>query len=252
MFNDPPEAEDIGTVARKLPPYYVAERVKIAISPSGRCPIARNCYPLPASFTERETISNRKQLEASLEVSASPKAVIKGTTGKGRSTDRIPATIYVKPIFIGSEGRRSFIWDYRLTSVSESHLELSSTHPPSHAATYPLVRDHGLPDNFRIKLDVTYGKKSIVPWAQYPRPGWPGRMKLSDIGWKHMAMTLEATINRDDVDGFQFPTREKKGCPPLAMEIKFNEGNIARQCAPQESKLGSAVTSRLNNKVTSM
>ena len=81
---------------------------------------------------------------------------------------------------------------------------------------------------------------------------WTGKEQcdpINDCGIPiYMVMTLEATIERDQEDYFQFLGRNKKGCA-LEMDLKFNGGKIG-QDQPTELQDGSVI-SRLNNKIIS-
>jgi hypothetical protein len=128
---------------------------------------------------------------------------------------------------IGSASRNVF----KTTSLSQCPLSAASQGP----------------QNFRIKVDVTYRKTRIAQRIVSSLP--PRHRLLKDIGWQHIVMTLEATIERDQEDQFQFPGRNKKGCE-LEMDLKFNGGKSGHG-EPKELRDGS-FKSRLNNKITSV
>lgn len=246
MFTEP-HVDDIGTLPRTLPPHYITERTSITFSPTGKAKVPKNCSPLPVDFTGKRTDSKQKEFQATLQLSANPRATVSGSINNGKSVEHVPATISIVPISIGPGGRKSFYWDYRVAETAESHLELSSTYPPDHKATYIVSTDSPDPQNFRIKVDVTYRKRGITPRIQSNLP--PHLRVLKDVGWQHIVMTLEAIIERDQEDDFQFPGRNKKGCA-LEMDLKFNGGKIG-QGQPTEMQDG-FVKSRLNNKITSV
>jgi hypothetical protein len=241
MFSDP-LVDDIGTLPGRLPPYYVAERISITFSPTGKCCVPRNCYPLHTDFVQKQTISKTTQVDAGIEISLTPKALVTGTVGKGKSIDQIPASMSIIPRHIGPADRRAFLWDYQLTAATETHLELSSTHPPNHKATYPVQRNSDELKNFRIKIDVIYRKRGIASRIQSALPA--SLRFLSDIGWQHIVTTLEAVVEKEDSDFFQFPGKNKKGST-LELDLKFTGGSLGQG---QLTKLTEGnVTTRLNN-----
>jgi len=232
------EDEDLGQ------PLYVSERINITFRPSGKSRVAKNCYPLLPNYAEGNTVIVNKSREGGIEASAHPKATFKAAITKSQIIDQLPITLAIIPRTIGAGSRNAFRWDYDLTSVAQTYLELSSTHPPTHRATYPLDLDEDGPHSFKVKVDVIYGRRGIVPRM---KPGLPLPFRfLTDVGTKQIEMSLEATINKTGVDLFRFPTEDKKGCK-LDMTLEFN-GRKLGQSPPKEMKIRDVVMAKLHSR----
>jgi len=121
-----------------------------------------------------------------------------------------------------------------VTSATETYLELSSSHPPVHHATYPLEIDPENPSNIKVKVDVIYRKRRILPYSKFRCSVF--LRFLEDVGTKHFVLTLEATISKENGNHFQFPTENKHGCR-LEMDLKFQGREIGHR-APQQKKVG--------------
>lgn len=232
------------TSALRLDPFYVTDRTQIIFGPSGRCRGPRSIFPLFHYFSEKQSISSNNRFDLGIEASATPKAVCKGSKGSSKTIDRIPVTLAVEPGYIGSGERQDFEWNYKATSASETHLELSSTNPPIHKATYtvlPLLT----PEHFRVKIETIYRQKGIPPRTTSSSLGARFRF-IKDFSAKHIIMSLEITIGKEQVDHFQFPGKNKEGSE-LDMELKFAGGKLG-QGPPEVLKIG-AVESKLCNAI---
>ena len=215
-------------------PYYVSQRAIITFSPSGKCRVVKNPFPLRQNYADRNTINTGKRAEGAVELSAHPKATIKLAASKNQQIDQIPPTLSVKPRKIGAGSQRDFRWDYDVTSDAETYLELSSRHPPMHRATYPLQIDSDEPSNVKVRVEVIYGRQRIDPRTKSAR-SIIFRF-LTDVGVKHLLMTLEATIYRENGDYFQFPTANKRGCE-MELDLEF-QGRKIGYCPPQQRQVG--------------
>jgi hypothetical protein len=114
------------------------------------------------------------------------------------------------------------------------------------SATYPLELESNNPENLKVKVEVIYRARRIPPRTSSARAVLLRFIK--DIGVKHILMTLEATICRENGDYFQFPTVNKTGCI-LEMDLDFKGGKIG-QGVPQQKKVGDGGTAGLESKST--
>jgi len=237
MYDDPPTTDWQDPQL----PCYVSQRTTITFSPSGNCRVAKNAYPLWPNYAERNTINIGKRVEGNIEASANPKAGFKIGASKNQIVDQIPATLAITPRKIGSGSRRDFRWDYAVTRQAETYLELSSDHPPMHRATFPVEVDSDTPSNLKVRVDVVYSKRHIES-----RSIWPGSALigfLTDVGVKHIVMTVEATICKENGDYFKFPSETKRGCV-MEMDLEF-QGRKFGHGPPLQRSVGEGGTARL-------
>ena len=74
------------------------------------------------------------------------------------------------------------------------------------------------PSDIKVKVDVIYSKRRIESRSIWPRSAFFGF--LADVGIKHIVMTVEATICKENGDYFKFPTENKHGCV-MYMDLEF-------------------------------
>ena len=87
-------------------------------------------------------------------------------------------------------------------------LEFSSKHPPTHYVTYPLELESNNPENLKVKVEVIYRNRRIPPRTSSARAVL--LRFIEDIGGKHIVMTLEATICRENGTTFNSRLSIKK------------------------------------------
>jgi hypothetical protein len=97
------------------------------------------------------------------------------------------------------------------------------------------------PSDIKVKVDVIYSKKRIESRSIWPRSALFGF--LTDVGVKHIVMTVEATICKEDGDYFNFPTENKRGCV-MEMDLEF-QGRKLGQGPPLQKRVGDSGTARL-------
>ena len=230
MFQDP-SPETVPGVP--LEPYYVTDRAAVTFDHTGRSKGSKAVYPLPPYFVEGQTISSYRQVGVSFEASLTPKGAVKASKGKGTSIQRRPVTLAVEPIQIGVGERQDVRWYYRIMSTSQTLLGLSSMNPPVHTATYSVRPNADTPESLRIKVDVIYRRKGILPRT---RSLLPPKLRFLRDGAQHIMMTLETTIGKR-ADHCQFPGLKKQGGCELEMELEFHSGKIG-QGPPEISEMG--------------
>lgn len=207
-------------------PRYVTERVAITIGPSGRCDPPHYVHPLVPWFAERQTISTRNQYGAVFQASAYSSLTIQGLRSVGKSVDRHPVTLAVEPLRIDAGEGEDMYWLYKAHCVAQSHLELSSQNPPTHKVCYGIPHNSEAPENFRIKVEVYYCRKQIPRRLRSIFP--PMYRFFKDVTPRHLVMTLEAVIGKEQEDNFVFPGIDKKGCN-LDLELHcLEKGNVGQ------------------------
>src|SRR5271168_4581119 len=103
---------------------------------------------------------------------------------------------------------------------------MSITSPPTHETSYEIAlseSEDGLPDDFRIVVQVRYRRKGRLRRDRSVLPG--SRRFFRDVGSQHITMVLEARIGRVEHDYFEFPGPMKKGSQ-LLMEMDFNRSKL--------------------------
>lgn len=188
---------------------YVTNRVTLTVGPSGPCSPPRNVFPLLPYFTEKQTISVSRRYGAALQASMPPSFTFQGFNAKGKAVDRRPITIAVEPIDIRAGKGDGMVWEYKTNFEGESHLELSTDHPPEHKVSYRISSHSRMPDNFKIRLEVSYQRRRI-PRRLMSKFNTPIFRFLRDVTPRDLVMTLEATI-KNDGDNFTFPSITKGG-----------------------------------------
>ena len=140
---------------------YVTDRITLTVGPSATCSPPRKVFPLLPYFTEKQTVSTTQQYSAGLQASMPPSLTLQTSSLKGMSVNHHQITAAINPIDIRAGENDSMVWEYKTNIEAESHLELSRDHPPEHKLCYRLSSKSRMPDNFKIKLEVTYHRKRI-------------------------------------------------------------------------------------------
>src|SRR5271154_3159940 len=139
--------------------FYITEEATIIIGAcGGYCDPPVSLHPLPQHFAERHTTSTRAQLDVSIEASANPKFIVKGSKGSGKSVDFDPVTLALEPTFIGTAARNAFQWQYKPLGSYRTNIELSSRNPPTHEATYRIFSSE-TPESLRVVAQAIYRKQ---------------------------------------------------------------------------------------------
>ena len=210
--------DDLETAASH---FYVTEKVRILLRAcNGFCEAPNSVHPLPHHFQEHIIKSVTSSYGASLEISTSPKLILKGSKDNGKMVEQPGVTVGLEVGHIGSAAGKGFQWNYKPLGPYGTNLELSSSNPPSHHAAYR-VYETDTPDYFKILIRATYRQNAKL--ARSNSPHRPALRILRDLRAIHVTTTLEVRIRNEGDDWFCFPGENKEGCH-LHKTIKLEDG----------------------------
>jgi len=208
---------------RELEHYFVTKQGWLTVGPrDGQCSAAHSILPRKRYFYNNITDSTNWQVNAGLQISKPP---VTGNIIYGKSTQKqLPtAVVEVELIKSGSGRRQDYEWCYRPKSSSTStHMEFSSTSPPTHTATYTVGRNATTPKTFRVGVKAIYQRQGKL---RRLLSTLSARMRfMEDVQLRHFIMELNVTIGNEE-DYCRFPTPAKGGCD-LIMEVDACKGRI--------------------------
>ena len=137
-------------------------------------------------------------------------------------------TAEVNPLRIGAGNGQDFEWLYKTKiGSSDTHVEFSSSSPPTHHVTYRLGADGPSPEDMRLRVKAVFrqcGKltrsQSHLSLPLYVR-------SMFDRKFRHIEMELEARVGKEGEDRFQFPAPNKSGCR-LVLGMNIGQGKVWR------------------------
>jgi len=202
--------------------FYVSEKVRILIRAcEGYCEPPDHLHPLVHHFQERVATSAGSSYGASLEISTSPRLVLKGSKDKGKMVEQPGVTIGLEVGHIGSAaGGKGFQWNYKPLGPYGTNLELSSSNWPSHQARYRVYRNDA-PEWFKVLIRATFRQNAKLTRSNSPHR--PALRILRDLRAMHVTVALEVKIGKEGEDWFLFPAENKNG-RRLHKTVKLEDG----------------------------
>jgi hypothetical protein len=227
--------------------FYTTERVSIIVGNTqvSSLPPAF-IHPLRQHFAERRTVSTKNQFDCTLEASANPKFTLKGSRGSGKTVEYDPVTLSLEVEHIGAGQRNDIIWQYRAIGGIGAILELSSSNPPIHEATFR-VDCEDAPESFKVITHAIFKQNGKLGRQKTPSMSAAARV-LRDLRAMHIIAELKVNVENNDNDWFLFPADNKTGCS-LSTEVRIDRGKL-KDSKPDELK-SPAVVAKLSSQVSS-
>ena len=195
--------------------YFVIKEVWIIVTPDGGQPspptdTGPRLHDLVYSITD----TNTRQATISLQSSTTP------FTGSASYTNQrqIAHPTYVIEATLGDSKNgteQAYEWRWIPTTKTKTHLQFTTTNPPTHRVTYNILQNAETPKAYNVKAKVIYEKKTLLPMPLFNLS--PRAWVFKGVQVKHFSMELETTIGTDE-DFSKFPAPDKDGCY-LEMEI---------------------------------
>jgi hypothetical protein len=144
--------------------------------------------------------------------------------GSSKQKEHPSSTVEIEGFECGGGPRQSYRWCYRPKSKSaETHMEFSSTNPPTHTVSFTVPRNKKNPTTFRIRTRAVYQRKGIFRRLAAMTSA---RLRLKqDVQLLHFTMELEAVIGWE-ADYYRFPVAGEKEGAFLTMKVDAQSGVI--------------------------
>jgi hypothetical protein len=219
------EMEDLEDADTEFDHYFIVKEARISVGPSdGECSAPHSVVPRERYFILKYRESNNWQAGAYAEISGTPAITPNISVGGSKQKDRPSAIVEIEGFKCGGGPRQSYSWRYRPKSDSaKTHIEFSTTNPPTHSVSFTVPQNQKNPNALRIKAKAIYERKGLF---RRLATAVSARLRLKqDVNLRHFAMELAVTIG-SQADYCCFPVPKKKKGVFLVMEVDAQTGVI--------------------------
>jgi len=203
--------------------YFVLKEAQMTAGPSdGECSPPHSVIPRERYFIIKFTETNNWQAGANSTISPTPAVAPNVSFGSSKQKEHPSSTVEIEGFECGGGPRQSYRWCYRPKSKSaETHMEFSSTNPPTHTVSFTVPRNKKNPTTFSIRTRAVYQRKGIFRRLAAMTSA---RLRLKqDVQLRHFTMELEANIGLNS-DYYRFPVAGEKEGAFLTMKVDAQSG----------------------------
>jgi hypothetical protein len=205
--------------------YFIVKECRISVGPlDGDCSAPHSVAPRERSFIDKYTKQRNWQAGITMAASQTPGVTPTVSYGQSKQTEQPSVVVEIEGFNCGGGPRQSYRWRYRPKSQSaKTHMEFSSTNPPTHTVSFTVPRIQNNPKALRIRAKAIYERKG--PFRRVAS-GMLAKLGFKqDVQLRHFAMELEAKIGTE-VDYCRFPVDQLKGGAYLVMKVDARSGTV--------------------------
>ena len=189
--------------------YFILKEAWIMIKPvGGQSSPPDQTGPRMHDMFSNITETHSHQANVTLQGSITNPITVGASFAKQSSNER-PTFVVEATLARSQTGEeQGYEWCWKPTSIAKTHLEFTTSNPPTHRVSYTILRNADVPKAISVKTKAIYEKKRL---AQVPQIGRTFKAKLmKSVQIKDFIVELEAKIGTEG-DFWRFPNDGKDG-----------------------------------------